>query len=175
MDDAEKTEEFVQQITQQQNRLYAYIFSLLGDHSRAADVLQETNLVLWRKVEEFQPERPFLPWATAIARFQVLANLRDRKRDRLLLDEELVTAFSADSETNVGDVEDIRRFLRECIETLSPGNRDLIHQKYYLGGSIAAIADAVGRSVSSVKVALLRSRRHLADCIQLRLVAEAES
>ena len=85
----DKTEHFVQQLATHQNRLYGYVYSLLGDHSRAADVLQETNIVLWRKIDEFQTDKSFLPWAFAIARFQVLAHLRDHNRDRLLLDAEL--------------------------------------------------------------------------------------
>ena len=51
---ADKSEQFVRHLTENQNRLYGYVYSLLGDHSRAADVVQETNLVLWRKVGEFQ-------------------------------------------------------------------------------------------------------------------------
>ncbi|MDF1745393.1 MAG: sigma factor, partial [Gimesia sp.] len=50
MDQSDNTEQFVQQLTENQNRLYGYVYSLLGDHSRAEDVLQETNLVLWRKI-----------------------------------------------------------------------------------------------------------------------------
>ena len=91
---AENSEGFVRHLTENQTRLYGYVFSLLGDHARAADVVQETNLVLWRKIDEFQPEKPFLPWAYAIARFQVLAHLRDKSRDRLLLDEELAEVMS---------------------------------------------------------------------------------
>jgi len=29
----------------------------------ADDVLQETNLVLWRKTADFDPAREFMPWA----------------------------------------------------------------------------------------------------------------
>ena len=74
------TEYFIQALTESQNRLYGYIFSLVGEHHAASDILQECNLVLWRKFGEFRPESDFIPWAFAIARFQVLAHLRDRKR-----------------------------------------------------------------------------------------------
>ena len=61
--DPAPADDFVQQLTANQNRLYGYIFSLLGDHHRANDVLQETNMVLWRKAAEFQTDRDFIPWA----------------------------------------------------------------------------------------------------------------
>jgi len=44
-------------------------------------VLQETNLVLWRKADEFNEEMSFVTWACAIAKFQVKAQRRDMQRD----------------------------------------------------------------------------------------------
>ena len=172
MSASDKTEQFVQQLAENQNRLYGYVYSLVGDHAQAADVVQETNMVLWRKLGEFDPQRPFLPWAFAIARFQVLAHIRDRKRDRLLLDEELAQALSVEAERQAGQFEGIRKALRPCLDALTAGNRELIEKKYFRGLSIQAIADAVERSAGSVKVALLRTRRHLAECIEGRLAAE---
>ncbi len=175
MPDSNITEEFVQQLAQHQNRLYGYIYSLLSDHSRAADVLQEANLVLWRKIDEFRSDGPFLPWAMSIARFQVLAHLRDQKRDRLLLDAELASELSLAAEQEATQLEEIRGALRPCLNALTDGSRDLVEKRYFQNMSIADISSAVDRSVASIKVALLRSRRHLADCIQLRLKTGAHS
>ncbi len=175
MTDSDKTEHFVQELATHQNRLYGYVYSLLGDHSRAADVLQETNLVLWRKIDEFQIDKAFLPWAFAIARFQVLAHLRDKKRDRLLLDAELAEAICEESERQAEKLDDLREALRPCLTTLTDGNRELVERKYFRGMSVADIAFEVDRTVSAVKVALLRSRRHLSDCIQRRLTAEGDA
>jgi RNA polymerase sigma-70 factor, ECF subfamily len=171
----DKTEHFVQQLATHQNRLYGYVFSLLGDHSRAADVLQETNMILWRKIDEFQTDRSFLPWAFAIARFQVLAHLRDRKRDRLLLDTELAEAISGEAERQADQFDEFREALRPCLTTLTANNRNLVERRYFNAMSIAEIAREVDRTVSAVKVALLRSRRHLLECIQRRVVAEGEA
>lgn len=174
MAEPDKTEQFVRSLAEHQNRLYGYVFSLLSDHARAADVLQETNMVLWRKIDEFDAGKSFLPWAFGIARFQVLAHLRDQKRDRVLLGAELAATISDEAEQQVEQMEQLRDALRPCMETLTTGNRDLVEKRYLRSMSIVDIATAVGRSASAVKVALLRSRRHLAECIQLRL-AEGES
>lgn len=172
MSDQDASEPFVQQLTSNQNRLYGYIFSLLGDHSRAADVLQETNLVMWRKLAEFHPEKPFLPWAFAIARFQVMAQLRDQKRDRLLLDAELAEAIGEETERQAEHIDSVRDALRQCMSKLTPGNRDLIERRYFHAHSIADTAEGLDRTVGSIKVALLRIRRQLADCVQNRLTTE---
>lgn len=168
--DCEKSEHFVQQLTENQNRLYGYVFSLLGDHNRSADVVQETNLVLWRKIDEFNLEKPFLPWAFAIARFQVLAHIRDRKRDRVLLDENLVSMIAGEVQQRASNIDEYRDFLRQCLQSLAPSNRTLIEQRYFLAMPLASVAEKAERSVGAVKVALLRIRRHLADCVEKRRV-----
>ncbi len=168
----ENTERFVQHLTEHQNRLYAYVYSLLADHSRAADVLQETNLVLWRKIDEFQADRDFLPWAFAIARYQVLAHVRDQKRDRVLLDEELVAAMGEQAERPATEFESTRDSLRHCLQSVSAPNRNLLQLRYFRSLAIADVASEVQRSVSAVKVALMRTRRQLAECVQRRMAVE---
>lgn len=165
-------ESLVQHIAEHQNRLYGYIFSMLGDHARASDVLQETNLVLWRKKDEFRPGEPFLPWAFAIARFQVLAHVRDRGRDKCLLDAELVEALSEETQRQAEHFEAIRHALRQCMAKLSPENQELVQQRYFHATPIDKLAESLGKGTSAVKVALLRIRRSLAECIQ-RQMAEA--
>ena len=84
-----ETDEFVTLLTQAQQTLYACILSLLPDRVAANDVLQETNLTLWHKAEDFEPGTNFLAWATRIARYHVLNYRRKRQRDRLVFDEAL--------------------------------------------------------------------------------------
>lgn len=170
----DRTEIFVQRLTESQNRLYGYIYSLLGDHGRAADVLQETNVVLWRKLDEYELERDFLPWAFAIARFQVLAHLRDQKRDRLLLDSQLAEQISAEAERQSEHLDRLREALRKCLDSLSTENRDLIAQRYIQGKAIGDLSSVLSRTAGSVKVALLRARRQLAACVNKRMAAEGD-
>ncbi len=167
-------EEFVQAIAEHQNRLLAYVHSLLGDHARAADVLQETNLVLWRKREKFRSGSPFLPWAFAIARLQVLAHLRDRGRDRCLLDNDVVEMLSVHAERSAGRFEETRDALRSCLAALSDESRRLVTEHYFRRVSLGDLAESLGRGLSAVKSSLLRTRRVLATCIERR-VREAEA
>ncbi|TWU58129.1 sigma-70 family RNA polymerase sigma factor [Rubripirellula reticaptiva] len=163
---------FVQQIAEHQDRLFGYVFSLVGDYSRASDVVQETNLVLWRKKSQFQIDQPFLPWAFAIARFQVLAHVRDRGRDRCLLDAELVEQLAQTVQQQSEQLDSVRVALRQCIEKLSPASQDLIRRRYYRSTSINDMADSLDMGVSAVKVGLLRIRRRLAECVEARMASD---
>lgn len=172
---SDKSEDFVRLLTENQTRLYGYVYSLLSDHSRTADVVQETNVALWRKLADFDTNRPFLPWAYTVARFQVLAQLRDHRRDRLLLDEELAASIGDEIQNGGSDVDELRESLRPCLQALNPEKRQLVEHRYFQSMTIADLAESSGRSVTSIKVTLMRIRRQLAECIERRKRVEAEA
>lgn len=172
MNQTDNSEQFVRQLTEHQNRIYGYVYSLLGDHSKASDVVQEVNLVLWRKISEFDADRPFLPWAFSIARFQVLAHIRDSQRDRLLIDTELAQQLCAESEKQSEQFESVRIALRSCMQQLTSTNRMLIESRYFRSMKVAEVAKASNRTTSAVKVALLRARQQLAECVQNKIATE---
>ncbi len=64
--------EFVRHLTQFQQDLYLYVRSLLPDPDAAADVVQEANVVLWEKREQFQIGTNFRAWAFQISRYKVM-------------------------------------------------------------------------------------------------------
>lgn len=154
--------------------MYAYVFSLVGDHARTADIVQETNLVLWRKRDQYQTHRPFLPWASTFARFQVLAHLRDKSRDRLLLDADLAEQLSAQSGHQAEHFERLQTVLGHCIGKLPEKNRVLVQRRYTDADSIGRIAAHTGQTESAVKVALMRIRKQLAKCVRGQLAVEGE-
>ncbi len=54
-------------------------------------------MVLWQKFGEFDATRDFRKWAFGVARYEVLAFLRDRARDRHVFDDDLVTKLADDA------------------------------------------------------------------------------
>ncbi|HVJ69575.1 MAG TPA: sigma factor, partial [Caulifigura sp.] len=68
-----RSEELVSLITWHQRRLFAYIMSLVRSPNDAEDILQEVNVVLWRKRDDFHAGTDFLAWAFRISRTQVMA------------------------------------------------------------------------------------------------------
>lgn len=164
-------EAFVQLLTAEQLRLLHYIAKLLGNPNEAHNVLQETNLVLWRKSGEFRPGTNFSAWAHNVAYWQVRAFVRDRQRDRLVFSEELIEQLTNRDESSGVDA-DMRIALRHCLSQTSTANLELLRQRYEAGLSIQALADRVGKKASAVKVNLLRIRRALLKCIQTKMSPE---
>jgi len=170
---AEISETFVMRLTEAQLALFNYISYLLGNCADARDVLQETNLDLWRKAGTYDVERPFLPWARAIARYQVLTFRKRQSRDRLLFDEELLeTVMAQPPEEDEESMLRMFNFLKQCRGKLSDLQKSLVKDRYENGGSLRSIAQAYGCSVPSVGMALMRIRSTLAQCVRGRLSEE---
>lgn len=164
------TFDFAEQITASQQRLYGYIHSLVDNSAAAWDVLQETNLVLWRKQAEFQPGTKFDAWAFAVARFQVLAFLRDRQRDPMsLMTPELLETVAKEAELEADEFDQRLAALQKCREHLPEHGRNLLALYYEKGRSVKQVSEDLRMGVEAVKQALFRLRRGLHDCIEARV------
>jgi RNA polymerase sigma-70 factor (ECF subfamily) len=160
---------FIEALTRYQPVLAAFCHANVADRNAAAEVLQETNLKLWRKSGDWDPETEFLPWAFAVARFTILSHFRDRMRDRLVFDPDVVEALASDAEAFACELPERREALGQCLKKLTREQRGLIHSHYVEGRPLREIARATRRSDSALKMTMLRLRQSLGDCIQRQL------
>ena len=167
----DRKERFIRRLTENQYGLFAYLAALIGDVDEVNNVLQETNLVLWRRSADFAEGTDFRAWARKIAHIQVLAYLRDKKRDRLLFDEDLLGQV-AERPAPAGDDEARRAALRHCLSELPDNLRLLISQRYSEGRSIKDLTERLGKTENAVKVTLTRVRQKLMLCIKKKIAAE---
>lgn len=165
---------YVQQIAAVQPRLYAYLCTLISDDNDVDDVLQEINLILWRKIEEFQEGTNFTAWAYKIAYYQVLAYIKYKsRRDKLCFDSELVELLADSLELEHDHFEEELRRLQHCIEKLTDKQRELLRQRYYEEVPLKDLASRLNRTVNGLKCTMYRIRESLRVCLQnYRPVAE---
>lgn len=167
------SDDFVTLLTGSQPSLYACILALLPDRAAARDVLQETNLTLWHKADDFEPGTNFLAWGARIARHHILNHRRKLSRDRLVFDDEL---FEQLAERQAGRVEDFDRreeALRACLEKLPREQRALVEGRYAPGGSVQRLAEAAGKSVGAISQTLYRIREALLNCVHSTPLSES--
>lgn len=163
---------FVGHLTGCQSSLYVFISTLLGGAEGAADVLQETNIVLWNKAGEYDPARPFLPWAYTFARFQVMAWRKKQSRSRLVLDDELVARVAEEFESKDGRADRELEALENCLTLLPPAQRELLDSRYFHGNAVNMIAGKTGRPENVISASLYRIRKVLMDCVKSKLEPE---
>lgn len=163
--------EFIQQLTAAQAGLFRYIVTLLADVHNANNVLQETNMTLWMKADEFTPGTNFLAWAREIAYHKALSFVRDTSRERLIVDHAMVEHVFARSDS---PDDDPRRFaLRHCLSELDERQRQLLRHRYADGASIDQVARQQQRSAGAIKMSLKRVRVALLECIRRRMAVSS--
>jgi RNA polymerase sigma-70 factor (ECF subfamily) len=161
---------FVQELTASQRRLYGYILSLVPSPAEADDVLQETNLALWRKAADFQAGTSFLAWACRVAYFEVLNHYRKRKRNpQPLADEALLECVAQEARDQLDGFDERLTALRGCLERLSERKRHLLQRFYFDERSLGEIAVERGQSEGVIRVTVHRIRGVLLACIHRTL------
>lgn len=165
--DAGRVEQFMALYSSHQRRLYLYAITLLPDAVDAEDILQEANLVLWRKFEQYRQGTNFFAWACRIIRYEVLKHREKRARTAGLLDPDVLDRLA---EVAVAEVEHLdeqhRRSLIDCMSKLNQGDRELMRQRYAEAMAVKKMAEAMNRSPNAVSQSLGRIRRLLLDCIE---------
>jgi len=163
------SEKFINQLTASQSKIFGCIMTLVGNLSDAKDILQKTNLRLWKNASRYDSTRPFLPWAIATARLEVRAYYRDCKRERLIFDEDLLLQLQEMTDLQIERYSVRQDALRICLLGLSESNRNLLALRYAQGKSTETISLICNRSVDGVKSLMLRLRKSLRNCIEQQL------
>ena len=160
---------FLQALTEAQPALRAFCEASLGHCEDAKDAWQQANVVLWQKCAAWDPNTRFLSWALAVARYEVLAVIRDRQRERLVFDDDVARQMADAAVVELDRYDARREALGRCTAGLPAQHRDLLTAHYVLGRRQDEIAATTGMSLSALRVKLMRLRRALAACIEERL------
>lgn len=162
--------EFILLLTKNQSRLFAYVLSLLGNRQQAEDVMQETNMILWRKADQFKLGTNFGAWMLKVAYYQVMDHRRKMNKLALFVDDEnFLAELAEEAATSTELTERQQEALHICLEKLPTRQRDLVRLRYSEEASIKRVAQKIGSVASAVKQTLFRARTNLIDCVQHRM------
>ena len=167
------SEPFVHALLAIQERLYAYLLTLLQNPEQAEEVLQETNLVLCQQADQFVTIKDFTGWACRIGYYEVLTYRKRCQRDRLTFNDELLGKVAEQATVKIVEFDQRKNALNHCLARLSNLQRNMIMQRYSPNGSVKMIAEEYNRSVGSISQSLYRIRTSLMECIQ-RTLATSE-
>jgi len=169
---AERLEQFALSLAGCQRALFLYALGLLHNTADVEDVLQETNLVLWRKFDQYEPGTDFGKWARRVARYEVLKFREKRPRAERLFSNDFIEGLAVVAERGASLLDSRREALAECLGKLSESDRHLVSLRYEEHGKTAAVADALSRSTQAVRKSIHRIRAALLGCIERTLAAE---
>ena len=166
----DQTSEFVRLWTQFHRDVERYVYSMVPRSADAAEVVQVVSLKLWEKWENYDQERPFLPWAMRFAYLEILKWRQRLARERLVFSDELLQQLHSTHEELDPLMEVRREILGQCLERLNEEDQELIRLRYTgRHGAIKEEADRTGKKMHKLYYALERIRVALLNCIELNL------
>lgn len=157
-------EQFLTLFTANEPAIRAYVRRLVPTTHDAADVMQGVALVLWRKFRELDQPDDFRKWSFGVARYETLAWLRDKARDRLVLAEDILHSVANESSQEEERLSAQREALEGCLEKLPKPQRLILMTAYAPGGGVANAAKESGRTVAAFYQWLHRIRLQLLEC-----------
>lgn len=138
----------------------AYALRRVGPQS-AADVVQETFLVAWRRPQEVPADA--LPWLLAVARRVVLREWRSSSRREALVSR---VASATTREQSASGADDRDAEVLGAVERLPPNDREVLALVYWDGLSGSEAAIVLGCTRAAVRVRLHRARRRLSRLLE---------
>lgn len=160
-------------VTEHQQRIYYFIRSMVFNPEDAKDTLQDVNMVLYRKKENYEPGTNFKAWAFTIARFECLSYLsRYKKKQWTTLDTGLLESLADGAEEKASDVDDWLAALKQCVLKLSDEAKFLIQSRYQQRLPLEHTAQQLQTSIGAIKQKLFRARKQLKECVMRRLKRE---
>jgi len=146
---------------------YALIFRIVRNGAAAEDLVQETFLRVWNRVQSFDPQKGALgPWVLTVARNRAIDYLRsvdgrlsagalelDRVENPALFSEFSDTALSVDRS----------RRLKSAFEKLNENQRMVIELAYFEGLSQTEMAEQMKQPLGTVKTWVRSALKILRD------------
>jgi RNA polymerase sigma-70 factor, ECF subfamily len=163
---------FEQIVHRYEHRIFRLAQRMMGDAADAEDVLQETFLKVYSKLNQFQGESRLYTWIVRIAVNQALMKLRQRRGNSVSLDEEVPTEegpiardladWHPNPEQQYQSTE-LAQILQHGLDSLSLPYRLVFQLRDVEELSTLETAEALGLTEAAVKSRLLRARLQLRD------------
>ncbi|TDD56851.1 sigma-70 family RNA polymerase sigma factor [Kribbella antibiotica] len=125
-----------------------------ADADAVDDVLAETMLVLWRRIDDVPNLEEVLPWCYGVAR-GCLANARRAERRRLRLVDRLTQAVPQGEPGEHAE-------LYDALRTLGEADREVVLLWAWEGLAPQAIATVTGLTANAVSIRLHRAKKKMA-------------
>ena len=149
--------------------VYYTIFTITKDEDLLFDVLQDTYLTAFQKLDQLKNADSFRPWIKRIAHNKTLNALRDRKSSKMIFlvspDTEEAIKIKDDRIENMPeekiDQQETQRLIKEILEVLPEDQRAVIGMYYFDQLSVDEIAKELGCGANTVKSRLYYGRKKI--------------
>lgn len=160
--------------SQAQPVVAAMVAGAVVDFNDAEDVVGQVAEIVVRNFDQYNLERPFVPWALGIARNQVLKHYQRRAGQRHAYFDEHTLQLLEAAQVEIADELPARlAALNDCMQQVRGKSRRVLEMRYMHDLKPEVVAEALGMTRNAVWVMLHRIRGALKDCIEQRMAPES--
>jgi RNA polymerase sigma-70 factor (ECF subfamily) len=160
-------------------RLFRIVRSFVTDDAAAMDIVQETHIKAYTKLDTFRGPTGFLTWLATIARNEALMYLRKHKRETVMSNDENLGFESIDTENKSSEFgispdalvenHELKKLLNKNIDKLPIDFRTVFVLRAIEQCSVKSSAQILGIKEETVKTRYFRAKRLLREEIMLYL------
>ncbi len=138
--EVQQDEHFLRLLMGNQDKIYAFILSMIHNSNDADDVMQDTITFMWRNFNDYTPGSSFIAWGISVARNLVLKYFEKSRHSKLSFSPdigrkiELLTTQKLESHENRYDA------LQNCLKKISTQSFELLKMRYVKKKSTKNIA-----------------------------------
>ncbi len=144
-----RNQAFSELVNQYSEKLYWTVRHIIGSHEDADDVIQETFIKVWNKLDDFRGDSKLSTWLHRIAVNEALDHLRREKKH---MENDIdITNVSGKFADSYFDGDEIEQLLRDAMETLPDAQRAVFSLKYFEDKQYKEISLILGTSEGGLK------------------------
>ncbi len=149
---------------------YSVIFTIVRDTGIAEDLVQETFLRVWNRMNAFDAERGALgPWLLTVARNRAIDHIRSAEarmsRNAYELEERQHPSLFANAEQEIVTADEVRR-IQSALASLNKNQKRVIELAYFEGLSQTEIAEKLGEPLGTVKTWARSALKRLREVLE---------
>jgi len=166
---AGQTELFGQLVQKYQNKIFGYIYKIVGHKEEAEDIVQETFIKVYKNLNSFDADRKFSSWLYRISHNEAINYIKKNKRNAELYFEDNDYLFNQlkyekDLLRELTVKEDFNN-LKKALAKLPLKYREVIVLKYLEEKSYEEIAKILKQPINTIGTRLRRAKKNLQELI----------
>lgn len=158
-------EQFTRLFLASEREIFRYVAAIVPNVHDAQDIVQETAIALWKKIDQYDPAEPFVPWACRFAVYEARNYARKSDRWQAFLNDELAATLVSRLGEMSADLDLRAEYLDGCVGELASSEQQVVRSYYFDRDPVETVASSSGRSVEAIYKALQRIRKTLLACI----------
>jgi RNA polymerase sigma-70 factor (ECF subfamily) len=158
--------------------LNSYVYKYIKDRDLCNEVLSQTFITIWEKINQYNPKWNFSTWVYAIAKNETLGQIRIKNKtvshDKMVENHsKVLTNFSPIVSMNIESIgptgeqliQDLYDASLNAINNLKEPYRTVIFEREINQKQLQDIADQLSWNLSTVKTRLRKARKDVAETL----------